>query len=551
MNMSYTSNESGTRFYGHVDYSDIKQMVHDMDIVTVKSLKGTLHIERSLVRLHYSRLYRKSFYTYTIGDVTEYTDKFSDIAKILATFKGHMVSIEFGNNLEVVITNDDDFKAKDDCCYTYDTEEWVDRDDAYYCESDGYWYASDDDLAYIDGEYYRTDDDDVFWCEHCEEYHRGDATEVHTSWRHTETWCEDCVDNHAFQCDDCGEWWSDDERYCIDRPDSVVCSSCYEDNYYYCEECGRTVHYDYWDSDEECCDECSSGGDYVKKYHWHHYHDYTNKNRLFMPKGEIIRLGNYKGTDTCGLELEVVKEGTDKRNDTIDSLNELVEENEIFYEHDGSLDAGGSGSFEIITGIHTFNSLKNMKWKEMLKVLTDNGYQSHNGNYCGLHIHVGRKYFGESEEAQNLNIGKIYGFYNLYWREIVKVSRRQRFTYCDNPYDELEPETLRAELSENVTVGRDRLRRKASSKQGSHGVALNNSNDNTFEFRLGRGTLLYESFMAWIDFTLTIAKNARHISFRKVCDADEWLKGISKDTARYIQSKGAFADSKVIKELVA
>mgnify|MGYP002623573382 CR=1 FL=1 len=488
-------------------------------------------------------------YAFEVGDFT--TLKFTDVVKI---FKEN--GFKTGSDVKITVSGVDEFvelydgsiaENNDDVCFTYDDEDYRFKSECYYCETDSEWYASDDDLVDVEGDYYRSDDDYISYCENCNEYHfSDDFCEVHTGYRSSEYWCQACRDNDAFCCDDCGEWWSTGCMNTIDRPEKYVCDRCYAD-YFYCEGCGQTVHYDYWNSDAEMCDECAGEQGGVMSYHWHHSNFYENKNTLFMPKGKMIRLGSAEVKDTCGLELEVSKSNKDGQEDTIDALNALqAAENEFYYEQDGSLDDGG---FEIITGVHTFQSLKEMKWEKILEVLRENGYSSHDGGLCGLHIHVGRQYFGRDDNEQSNAIGKIYAFYSLFWDDLVKASRRENFTYCHHPFEEYDGCSINSRLKSNKMAVRKKIFEKAKNKDGSHGLALNNSNHGTFEFRLGRGTLNYASFMAWIDFTLTIAKNSRKIAIKSLADIDKWLSGISSDTAFYLQKRHAFIGSKVVEEL--
>ena len=64
----------------------------------------------------------------------------------------------------------------------------------------------------------------------------------------------------------------------------------------------------------------------------------------------------------------------------------------------------------------------------------------------------------------------------------------------------------------------------------------------TFEYRLGRGTLNSWSFFSWIDFVITLTRNARRINIEKVTSNDllSWLGGIKESTAKYIYKRGAF-----------
>ena len=132
----------------------------------------------------------------------------------------------------------------------------------------------------------------------------------------------------------------------------------------------------------------------------------------------------------------------------------------------------------------------------------------------------------------------MYTFFDDNWDDIVKVSRRKSFGYChkNKLYDE-DYEKVAEKQTTKFSCW------KIKSKfEGGHGVALNNSNRATFEYRLGRGTLNAWSFFSWIDFVVTITKNAKRITVGKVETNDRlsWLGGISESTAKYIYNRGAF-----------
>ena len=549
-----TSN--GVMYRGSLSFIDLKKFATDLQYpITVKGLRGTatfstskLLVSRDLAGRPY---YAKSVFRFYINGTP--SDKFTDIVKHLQNVgfrSGDDVLIIVDDYTEIVELSDGDLHEKDDdeIVFTYDTNKWVLKDDAFFCNTDREWYESENDLVYVSGEgYYLEDDEDICWCDHCNEYCLSSDTEVHVGNGNTEWWCESCVDSDAFRCDDCGEWWSNDYSYNIDNPSCTVCPSCYDNDYFYCGECSSYVHRDYYNYDEECCEDCAEKHHlYIKSYHWHHCNSYDNKGHLFL-KDSHMPLSDSDVKNTCGIELEVDAYDSSNQDECIEALAEYqLDDNEFYYEHDGSLSCGG---FEIITAIHTFQSIKSMKWREILRTLRDYGFVSHSGGKCGLHIHVGRKYFGDTENAQNNAIGNIYSFYSLFWDDIVKASRRSSFQYCSNPSCEKPATELKNEIENEPTKARHWAFTKASLKQGHHGLALNNSNYGTFEFRLGRGTLVYESFMAWIDFTLTIAKNSRNISTRGLIDIDNWLSGISKQTAEYLKSRGAFPESNIINKL--
>ena len=72
--------------------------------------------------------------------------------------------------------------------------------------------------------------------------------------------------------------------------------------------------------------------------------------------------------------------------------------------------------------------------------------------------------------------------------------------------------------------------------------AVNLTNSNTIEFRLMRGTLNYNTFMATIDFLWTTANNAAKMTNDDVTNAANYLKGIKKETLDYLHSRNAFLE---------
>ena len=329
----------------------------------------------------------------------------------------------------------------------------------------------------------------------------------------------------------------------------------FRDEYYFYSDCAEHCYRDddgkryfyapnsWWD-DQYWCEECSC---YVPEWYYHGNdtceHCYEEKDRVIEGYCEShdhdpVFFGEYKG-EFCGLgvELEVDCDYSQKQ------YNEEVaaglcdhcglEYNEVRFAEDGSLDNG----FENIIEAHTVKDFwaKQDKWRKMLKYLSDNNYCSHDTSTCGLHVHVSRTMFGKTEEEQTTAIAKVYTFFDENWNEIVKVSRRKRFRFCEKN------DIYKYSNKTNY----ENWKEEAKKKRGSHGEALNNSNDDTFEYRLGRGTLNSWSFFSWIDFVLTISKNAKRITVKKIQSNDlvSWFSGIKESTAKYIYKRGAFRET--------
>ena len=309
----------------------------------------------------------------------------------------------------------------------------------------------------------------------------------------------------------------------------VTAPESFWEDCYYCDCCNCYVNSDDYYGEEQCifCHEDNDSG-IIEDYCDSHCH-------------EPIFYGDYKEEFVgLGFELEVDCDCDNQRNnsDTAEGLcgHCGLDYEEMRYAHDGSLNYG----FECISQPHTVKDFwdKADKWRKMLKYLSDNGYRSHDTRTCGLHVHVSRGMFGKTEKEQDKAIAKVYTFFDENWDDIVKVSRRKEFGYC-------EKNSLPSDVKYDSTKKNNYEKWKVGSKSyNSHGhhVALNNGNSATFEYRLGRGTLNAWSFFSWIDFVLTITKNAKRITDGKVISNDlvSWLGGIKESTAKYIYKRGAF-----------
>lgn len=278
------------------------------------------------------------------------------------------------------------------------------------------------------------------------------------------------------------------------------------------------------------------------------YHSNNTKQHLYgLLKDQSAK--DFKG---FGFELEVDKSDIDGNYKSL--YNNLVahaiidntglEKDEVFFETDGSLDNG----FEIISQPHTIAAFyeKTDSWKMMLDILSDATFTSHNACTCGLHIHVSKTWFGSTERQQNFHIGKIYKFFDAYWTDLLKASRRDTSTtyYCGKNSTSIKcrEENRRHKTESHAWQAQAKYDHDTRHDSNSHHNALNNSNYGTFEIRLGRGTLNKASFFAWIDLVLTIVKNSSK-GCNKLISARDWLDGIKPSTAMYLLKRKSFTDA--------
>ena len=322
------------------------------------------------------------------------------------------------------------------------------------------------------------------------------------------------IPKDCFFCNFCNEWHSLSNTNMTKLDDNkVVCDMALESVVTTCRNCGKRFLSGFRD-ENGLCETCYME---EQKYRIKRYHD-----------NPVLEFYDENGKTTAdnghfyGLELEVDKGG--ERNDMSKDVIKLMQDR-VYTMHDGSLNNG----FEIITHPHTEQALKNLNWKETFKWLIHKGYRSHDMNTCGLHVHINRSVFVNEE-----SIIKMMYFYDKYFDEVLKISRRDRNRasrwagkyYYSN--DEVTLEKCRDIFYDVNAEGDHEMRYKC----------VNLQKRNTVEIRIMRGTLNYNTFMASLDFIMTVAKNSNKVT--DVDDWSQWLAGIEDNTKEYLCVRNAF-----------
>lgn len=407
---------------------------------------------------------------------------------------------------EIIICPD----CEDNWARCYDCECIEPKDDMYYCE--------DNDEYYCEHCQYNN----LTYCERCETYHLNQYMHkvyVDSYNRNKyEWWCDDCVDNCAIECSECGDLWSENcmesIRTSMWGDYTYICPRCLED-YHWCGNCERYVDDDNWNYDYDCCCDCAE--EYGHDSRIACYHDAPSIQ--FYGKMKTSWRNRWRG---MGIELEVDKLDKCDESDLLDEIEEVFGD-EVYYEQDGSLCEG----FEIITQPHTIEEFYKMNWNKVLESIKSYGYRSHDMGTCGLHVHISRDMFGSTKEKQSVALSKLVYFYDKYYNDIKKVSRRRDEQWC-HKY--------------NVETRKQAEKVVENNRHNDRYHAVNLTNYETIEFRIMRGTLNQKSFWASIDFVLTLAKNARKINWKNVDDVSQWLAGMKEETYDYIKSRHAFED---------
>ena len=223
------------------------------------------------------------------------------------------------------------------------------------------------------------------------------------------------------------------------------------------------------------------------------YHDEVDKSRSIHDYGykpEPIFYGDSKRY--FGVELEIDQAGKDS--DNADELLTIGNRDAdcIYIKGDGSLDDG----MEIVTHPMSLDYHKQFQWDEIMKKAISLGYRSHQTSTCGLHIHVNRSCLGESREEQDEVISRILYFVEHHWNELLKFSRRSE--YAMNRW------ASRYGYENSAKAILDKA------KKGNNGryAAVNLMNYSTIEFRLFRGTLKINTFMATLELVNAIIDTA-------------------------------------------
>lgn len=331
---------------------------------------------------------------------------------------------------------------------------------------------------------------------------------------HSLIMCATCATTLEYTvCDQCSEPFinphhndfaypdhSVNSRYgiCLSNDAVAVCEVCAED-YHCCTRCDGLSHLDDGEYLDESfyCQECLSDAReeyYDANGHIQEYHS-ADKTDQFFSLGDDDAARGF-----MGIELEVENNGRLIDNNTMSgNVIDSLPHNLVVMERDGSIRSG----FEIITKPLTYGYWQDVRqqWHDLLKMLADNGYRSHNGGNCGIHVHLGVTALGKTQSEREATLTKITWVYENYWDDIVKFSRRSsnRINEWACRYGQSEWHTL------------DRIVKSKGDGAGKY-ASINMSPMDTIEFRVFRGTLVTGSFDAIIDFVWGLLEGVKRMT---------------------------------------
>lgn len=323
-----------------------------------------------------------------------------------------------------------------------------------------------DDAREVNGEYVCEDCycDNYVVCDHC-----GDVEHVdNTRYIDDNIVCDYCYDRLYTVCEWCHEDVERSEAY--ESIDGLICPHCYENYGVTCADCGEVLHIDdafYDDYNEEYyCRDCEDNR--AERV----IHDYYYKpDAVFFGKDSSLYMG---------IELEI--DGAGEDDDNAQKLLDIAGEQHIYMKHDGSLKNG----FEIVSHPATLAYHQHhIEWSEMLEKAREMGYKSHDAGTCGLHVHVSKMALGNTYLEQDETLSKILYFIEKYYDRFLKFSRRTA--------EQLEHWASRYGIEDGEKPAD--ILNKAKSCYNRYRL-INLQNSYTIEFRLFRGTLKYNTFIA-------------------------------------------------------
>lgn len=280
-------------------------------------------------------------------------------------------------------------------------------------------------------------------------------------------------------CEHCGK--KIENSYSLNINGKIYCSNCYD----YCEICG--IPYVKDDTNECLCNMCRKR-DFVLPYH------------KYYPKLEFLGKNKNNTVPYLGVELEV-DEGGENNNKVRNLMNIMNKENKFFVycTHDGSLNNG----FEIITQPATLKYHLGLKenYEKAFNYLLKEGYLSHDTSTCGIHVHFNRDFYADNEE---LYVTRLLYLVDKFWNNIVKFSRRNQ-RRIDR-------------YSKKVDMGIETYYKKSNKTNNHdyHYYAINLANSNTIEFRMFKGTLNVNTFIATLQFVNNCIICAKEKSTREI-----------------------------------
>lgn len=281
---------------------------------------------------------------------------------------------------------------------------------------------------------------------------------------------------YAVVCDDDSEYHTayaymedSDNRYSIPYAEA----ECYR-----CSECGSWVEFSdslTYINGVDLCNRCIRDYSIIEGYH--------------ANEGCYSPIGHDRYNRFIGIELET--DGYDSASTREQCALALANTfgNTVVFEEDCSLSTG----FEAITQPMTLDVMRGFDWDMFTQTCLD--YDADvNPRRAGLHIHFSRSWFGANHNDMCRSLVNMLSAYVSNWDVLAQLSKRRDSRWIES-YAHM-PSLMGWDADEGEIVEDEEIVEYASDTRYS---AVNLTNRDTIEFRLGAGLLSSEYIRKWVD----------------------------------------------------
>ena len=323
------------------------------------------------------------------------------------------------------------------------------------------------------------------------------------------TVCEDCAQEMTV-CEYCGELIDDEDAIVIydeyGDPYEVVCEDCAPERGNYCDECGRWVNRWAWNGSWGMCEDCARRYNVIREYH-----DGNPNGVRFHGSTDWSVLRGY-----IGVELEISGgHDYDDRNESAAAMLEALgwggcdPYDDAHAEYDCSVEG-----FEWIFQPRTLEdwNINRPAFERFLEVARSEGYHSENEN--GLHVHVSRTAFGHDAEQVAENVAKIERLFSGANYDLMRTLAGR---------DEYGANRWAPRKEGGDYESRDDYKKSVVARSRSRYEAVNVTNRDTIEFRLGKSTVDPSRFYGWLECIAWVVRRAWTITPAEAESFDSWF----------------------------
>lgn len=322
--------------------------------------------------------------------------------------------------------------------------------------------------------------------------------------------CGDCLEDMLY-CECCDNYFDPADMVTIydgeGYPTDTVCISCAEANFYQCPECGGWYEASAFHGRETCIN-CTP--DVILSYHS------GNPNGL-----EFHGCPDYSFINGhIGGELEVTGLGNEAAADILEACGGY---SFCHFEHDCSV-AGAEIIFQPRT-IEAWEAVRPAV-NSMYDILTEYGCTAEGGN--GFHVHISRSAFGSTNAEQAEAIAKFMRLFSgdnhIRCCQIAGCSSTDAHDWARDcgRYSKKEQKHI------------------AEYHSGDRYIAVNVTNSNTVEVRLGRSTMDVNRFYGWLHFIAAMVRRTETISLKEADDFNHWMYNAPSDVMEFVSSAGIY-----------